>query len=121
MAYSAAPRLHDGQFRSDSVVVVEGLGSLSLLPAALDDAVSEMPLPHGVALSAPSLLWVASLSSDEDDDDEVLVPQTPLASAKDDVSGLVLGTVDVRHDEKVPPGPCGNLFAATTLGDKEGV
>jgi hypothetical protein len=36
--------------------------------------VSEMPLPHGVAMPAPSLLWVASLSSDEDDDDEVLTP-----------------------------------------------
>jgi hypothetical protein len=58
--------------------------------------VSKLSLPHGVALPASSLLWVASLSSDEDDDDEVLVPQTPLASAKDDVSGLVLDTVDVR-------------------------
>jgi hypothetical protein len=87
----------------------------------LDDDVPELSLPHGVALPAPSLLWVASLSSDEDDDDEVLVPQTPLASAKDDVSGLVLDTIDVRHDEKVPPGPCGSLFAASTLGDKEGM
>jgi hypothetical protein len=81
----------------------------------LDDDVPELSLPHGVALPASSLLWVASLSSDEDDNDEVLVPQTPLASAKDDVSGLVLDTIDVRHDEKVPPGPCGHVAASLLL------
>jgi hypothetical protein len=46
------------------------------------------------------LLWAASLSSDEDDDDEVLAPQALLVSAKGVVSGLALGLVDVHCDEK---------------------
>jgi hypothetical protein len=120
LANSTALHPPDGQLYSDSTVVFEGLGSLSLLPA-IDDVLFVMPLPDGVALSASSLLWVASLSSDEDNDDEVLAPRTQLASAKDDVSGLVLGTVYVHRDEEVPPGPCGGLFAAaTSLGDKQG-
>jgi hypothetical protein len=72
---------------------------------------SEVPLPAGVSLSASSLLWDTSLSSDEDDDDNMLAPQTLLASANGDVSRLVLITADVQHDGKPPAEPCGDLFA----------
>jgi hypothetical protein len=80
-------------------------------------------VPHCADVELPVLsqLWVASLSSDEDDDDEVLAPQTPLASAKDVVSGSVLGAVDVRHEEMVLVEPCdGSFVAAAALGDEEG-
>jgi hypothetical protein len=72
-------------------------------------------------LSSPSLLWDGYLSSD-DNDDEVLAPQTPLASAKGVVSGLVLGVADQCHVEKAPEEPYGDLSAtaATALGDEEG-
>jgi hypothetical protein len=56
----------------DTAVVVEGLGSLLLSPAASGGAVSEVLLPAGAVLPSPSLLWDGSLSSD--DDDEVLAP-----------------------------------------------
>jgi hypothetical protein len=73
-----------------------------------------------VELPVSSQLWVASLSSDEDDDDEVLAPHTPLASTED-VFGSVLGAVDVRHDEMVLVEPCdGPFVAAVALGDEEG-
>jgi hypothetical protein len=46
--------------------------------------------------STPSLLWAASLRSDEDDGDEVLAPQMPLVSSKGVVSGSALGLIDVH-------------------------
>jgi hypothetical protein len=105
----------------DAVVVVEGLGSLSLLPDVSGGPVSEVPLRDGAALPVSSMLWVASLSSDQDDDDEVLVPPTPLASTKGDISSLVLDTIDVHHYEKVPTESYDGLFvAAVILGDEEG-
>jgi hypothetical protein len=104
----------------DSAVVVEGLGSLSLPLAASGGTLSEISPPIGAMLPAPVILWDASLCSDEDEDDEVLAPQTPLASAKGAISSLVLGTIDVRLDEKVPVEPCGGLLAASALGDEEG-
>jgi hypothetical protein len=58
----------------DSAVVVEGLGSLALSPATSGGSIFEVPIPASTALLPPSLLWVASLSSDEDDCDEVLAP-----------------------------------------------
>jgi hypothetical protein len=59
------------------------------------------------------------LSSDEDDDDEVLAPQTPSASAKDVVSASVLDTIDVCPDGKVLK-PCDGLFVdVAALGDEE--
>jgi hypothetical protein len=85
----------------DAAVIMEGLGFLSLLPDVSGGPVSEVPLRAGAALRASSQLWVASLSSDEDEDDDMLAPQTPLASIRDVVSGSVLNTVDVRLDEKV--------------------
>jgi hypothetical protein len=72
---------------------------------------SEVPLPVSVSLSASSLLWDTSFSSDEDDDDKLLAPQTPSASANGDVSRLVLGIADVQHDGKAPAEPCSDLFA----------
>jgi hypothetical protein len=100
-------------------MIVEGLGFLSLPPAALGGLDSKVPFPADVPL-APSLLWAGSLSSNEDDGDEVLAPQMPLASAKDVIFGLVLGSADVHHAEKVHAEPCGGLFAASApLGGEE--
>jgi hypothetical protein len=93
-------------------MTVEGLGSLSLPPDALGGLVFEVPFPANQP-PASSLLWDGSLSSDGDDGDEVLAPQTPLASAKDVVSGSVLGIADVHHAEKAPTEPYGGLFAAS--------
>jgi hypothetical protein len=88
-ASPAASCFPDGQLH-DADVIVEGLGFLSLLTDATRGPVSKVPLCSGAVLPASSRLWVASLSSDEDDDDEVLAPQTPSASAKDVVSASVL-------------------------------
>jgi hypothetical protein len=96
----------------DTAVVVEGLGSLSLSPATSRGSISEVPIPAGTTLLPSSLLWEASLSSDEDDCDEVLAPHTPLASPKGVVFGSVPSIVDERHDEKVPAEPYNNLYAA---------
>jgi hypothetical protein len=104
----------------DAAVVVEGLGSLSLLQDVSGGPISEVPRCADVELPVSSPLWGASSSSDEDDDDEVLAPQTPLASAEDVVSGLVLGVVDVRHDEMVLVEPCDGPFVAAALRDEEG-
>jgi hypothetical protein len=102
-------------------MIIEGLGFLSLMPDSSGGPVSEVPLRDGAPLQASSQLWVASLSSDEDNDDEVLAPQTPLASAKDVVSGSVLDTIDVRRDEKVLAEPCDGLFVVVAaLRDEEG-
>jgi hypothetical protein len=91
------------------------------LPIASRGHISEVALCVGAALPVPSLLWDASLSSDEDDDNKVLAPQMLLASAKGVVFGSALGTTDVQHDEKAPVDPCDVLFAAAAaLGDKEG-
>jgi hypothetical protein len=46
---------------------------LSLSAVALGDP-AEVPLPAGDAMPALSLLWTASLGSDEDGDDEELAP-----------------------------------------------
>jgi hypothetical protein len=102
----------DGQL-CDTVVVVEGLGSLSLLSADVSKGpICEVPLSGGASLPASSELWVASLSSDDDEDDGVLAPQGV-------VSPSILDTVEVRHDEKVLAEP--SLFvAAAALGDEEG-
>jgi hypothetical protein len=44
-----------------------------------------------------------------------------LASAKGVVSGLVLGSADVCHDEKALAEPCSCLFVVpAALGDKKG-
>jgi hypothetical protein len=100
-------------------MIVEGLGFLSLPSAASGGLDCEVPFPANMP-TASSLLWAGYLSSDEDDGDEVLASQTPLASAKDVISGSVLGTADVHHAEKVPPKPCVGLFATSaTLGGKE--
>jgi hypothetical protein len=111
----------------DAAVIIVGLGFLSLLPDVSGGPVSEVPLRAGAGLQASSQLWVASLSSDEDDDDEMLAPQTPLAfgrdvaSVRDVVSGSVLNTVDVRLDEKVLVEPSDGLFVAVAaLEDEEG-
>jgi hypothetical protein len=66
-----------------------------------------------------SLLWVASLSSDrDDDDDEELAPQSPLACSKIIVSGSVRGTAD---DEEALAQPCSGLSTVVdTLGDEKG-
>ncbi|KAK1644447.1 hypothetical protein QYE76_062252 [Lolium multiflorum] len=90
---------------SDPAVLVEGLGSLSLspLPVASDGPV-EVSCADAM-MPAPSLLWVASLGSDDDDDDEVLAPQTPLAgsvhvvqAAVEHCSGLC-ASVDALGDD----------------------
>jgi hypothetical protein len=61
------------------------------------------------------------LSFDKDEDDEVLAWQTLLASAKGVVSGSVLGSADVCHDEKALAEPCNSLFVVpAALGDKKG-
>jgi hypothetical protein len=95
---------------------------MSLLSAASGGPISEVPLPTGATPPAPSLLWIASLSSDKDEDDEVLASQTPLASAKGVVSGSSLDLVDVHHNEKTSMELCGRLCiaAAAALGDEEG-
>jgi hypothetical protein len=73
MVYPAASR-PPVDLKRDNAVVVEGLGSLSLQPAASDGHLSEVPIPASAMLPTSSQLWVASLSSDEDDeDDEVLL------------------------------------------------
>jgi hypothetical protein len=114
----AASHLSDGLL-VDTTVIVEGLGFLSLPPAASGGLDCEVPFPADMP-TASSFLWAGYLSSDEDDGDEVLASQTPLASAKDVVSGSMLGTADVHHAVKVPLEPCGGLFAASaTLGGKE--
>jgi hypothetical protein len=69
-------------------MVVEGLGSLSLLPDVSEGPIYEVLLRAGAPLPASSELWVASLSSKDDEDDEVLAPQGV-------VSCLVLDTIDV--------------------------
>jgi hypothetical protein len=60
-------------------MLVEGLGSLSLSPVALGGP-AEVPRADD-ALTAPSLLWVASLDSEKDSDDEELAPWSPLAGS----------------------------------------
>jgi hypothetical protein len=107
----------DGKLR-DTAVVVEGLGSLSLSPAAMGGTVSEISPPVGAMLPAPVLLLDASLRSDKDEDDEVLALQTPLVSVKGVGSGSVLDTIEMHHVEKVPAEPYGGLLTAA-LGDKE--
>jgi hypothetical protein len=103
----------------DTVVIVEGLRSLSLPLDASGGLVSEVPFLANRP-PASSLLWDGSLSSDDDDGDEVLGPKMPLASAKDVVSGSVLGIADVHHAEKAPTEPYGGLFAASAaLRDEE--
>jgi hypothetical protein len=100
----------------DAAVVVEGLGSLLLPPAASGGAVSEVLLPAGAVLPSSSLFWDGSVSSD--DDDEVLAPQTPLTSAK-----VVVSTADL-HVVKASEEPRSDLFAtaaaAPAPGDEEG-
>jgi hypothetical protein len=114
MVHPAVSRLRDGQLYG-AAVVVEGLGSLSLLQDVSGSPVCEVPLRAGAAMPALSELWVASLSSDDDEDDEVL------ASTKGVVAGSLLDTVDVRHDEKVLAEPYDSLFvAAADLGDEDG-
>jgi hypothetical protein len=51
---------------------VKGLGSLSL-PQVASGGPAEVPLFAGDVLLTPGLLWVASLGSNEDDEDEELV------------------------------------------------
>jgi hypothetical protein len=100
-------------------VIVEGLGFLSLSSATLGGIDFEVPFLADMP-TALSLLWAGSLSFDEDNGDEVLATQTPLAFAKDVVSGLVLGTTDVHHGDKANAEPCGGLFdASATLGGEE--
>jgi hypothetical protein len=79
LAPMTPPATSNSSLASDPAVLVEGLGSLSLSlsPAALGGP-AEVPLADD-ELPAPSLLWVASLGSDEDDDDEELAPRSPLA------------------------------------------
>jgi hypothetical protein len=99
-----APMTPSSSLASDPAVLVEGLGSLSMSPVA-SGGPAEVPCADE-ALKAPSLLWVASLDSDEDDDDEELVPQSPLA-----------GSV---HVEEVVADPCGGLSASTdALGNDD--
>jgi hypothetical protein len=66
MVHPAVSRLPDGQLRDPSVVV-EGLGSLSLLQDVSGSPVCEVPLRAGVAMPSSSELWVASLSSVDDE------------------------------------------------------
>jgi hypothetical protein len=114
MVHSTVSRLPYGQLRDPSVVV-EGLGSLSLLQDVSGSPVCEVPLGAGAAMPSSSELWVASLSSVDDKDDEVL------DSAKGVVAGSLLDTVDVCHDEKVLAEPCDSLFvAAADLGEEDG-
>nr|XP_051190172.1 uncharacterized protein LOC127303486 [Lolium perenne] len=70
----------------DPALLVKGLGSLSLLSVALGGP-AKVPLLAGGAMPALGSLWVASLDSDEDDDDEELAPRSPLASSEGVVSG----------------------------------
>ncbi|KAK1663422.1 hypothetical protein QYE76_051581 [Lolium multiflorum] len=95
LAPMTPPATSNSSLASDPAVLVEGLGSLSLSlsPAALGGP-AEVPLSDDV-LPAPSLLWVDSLGSDEDDDDEELAPRSPLA-----------GSV---HVEEAPVAPCSGL------------
>jgi hypothetical protein len=111
----------DGQLH-DADVIVEGLGFLSLLSNALGGHVVRVPLRPGAALPALSQLWVASLRSNEEDGSQVLAPQIPLASVKGVVSGSVLDTIDVCHDDEVLLEPCDGLFfvVVVALGDEEG-
>ncbi|KAK1649921.1 hypothetical protein QYE76_067726 [Lolium multiflorum] len=103
----------------DPAVLVEGLGSLSLPPVALS-GLAKVSLPADDAMLAPSLVWVASLCSDDDGDDEGLAPQPPLAPTNSKIPGLVRNTSDVRHDEEAQAGPYDGLSAAThVLGDGE--
>jgi hypothetical protein len=79
-----------------------------------------VPLHASDVMLVPSLLWNASLGTDEDDDDEELAPQSPLASAKGVVCGSVHGTAFVRHVKEALVEPYGGLSAATdALGDEE--
>jgi hypothetical protein len=80
-----------------------------------------MPLSIGVALPTLDLLWIASLASDDDYDNEELAPRSPLASTKGVASASVCDAADVRHDEEAPVELCGGLSAtADVLGDDEG-
>jgi hypothetical protein len=51
------------------------------------------------------------LGSDEDDNDEELALQSPLASAKGDASGTVCDNAYMHHDEVAPAELCGGLSA----------
>ena len=98
----ASALLSDGHLGSDPAVVVEGLGSLSLPPAALGGPVS------------------TEESSVEDvDGDEELAPQSSMASTNGAVSGSVHGNTDVRHIEVAPAEPCGGLSGAVAALDDE--
>jgi hypothetical protein len=80
----------------------------------------EVPLPAGNALPALSLLRAASLGSDENNDDEELIPRSPLAATKGVVSGLVRDAAVVCHDEEAPVKLCGLSLAVDSVGDDEG-
>nr|XP_051209399.1 uncharacterized protein LOC127326636 [Lolium perenne] len=87
------------------------------LPAAVGAIASagreEAPQPPEGCYRVPDLLWVASLSSDEEDD-EVLAPRTPLTAAP----GL---DSDVRVSSKVgTPPPNGNLLAVMSTPAMDG-
>jgi hypothetical protein len=64
-----------------------------------------VPLPAGDALLAQDLLWVASVDSDEEEDDQELAPRSSLASSKGVVTGSVHDSANVRHDEEAPAEP----------------
>ena len=58
-------------------MMVEGLGSLPLSPAALGGLVSlEVSFPADALQPILGLIWYASLSSVKDDDNEELAPHT---------------------------------------------
>jgi hypothetical protein len=98
------------------------LAAVVIIPSSWGSQLGGHLHQHRTTITPPasSLLWASSLSSDEDDEDEVLAPQTPLASAKDVVSGSVLGNVDVHLTKKAHVEPCGGLFAdSAALGGKE--
>uniref|UniRef100_A0ACD5VXY3 Uncharacterized protein n=1 Tax=Avena sativa TaxID=4498 RepID=A0ACD5VXY3_AVESA len=113
MVHPTASRPFDEMLR-DPAVMVEGLGSLSLLPDDFGGPISaEIPLPVGAALSTMNPLWDASLSSDEDNNDEALVPRTPSSS--------VTCSVHCTANVTAPAEPSDGLSAATAaLGVEEG-
>jgi hypothetical protein len=56
-------------------------------------------LPAGDALSAPSLIWIVSMDSDEEEGDQELASRSVSVSSK-----------GVHHDEEAPTEPRDGLF-----------
>jgi hypothetical protein len=109
----AASRSPDGHL-CDIAVVVEGLGSLSLPPAASGGPVSKVALPAGARL----------LDGGKDSVEELATGtfKTHVVAAvvgEEDVLGSARGNADVCNLDEARAEPCGGISAdVDALGDK---